>query len=465
MNSTMFALGLASIMLCVGVFLRAKVPFLRNILAPASVIAGLLGAILMNTGVMHEYIRAEIFTEIVNQMFTISFISIALTSSPKSSKAKSMSHNITQGTIGMGLVWCVLYALTPAIGGSILLLLGGKFGMNPVYGTLIPFGFAQGPGQAATFGTIYEQYGWENAAMVGVTFAAIGFLAAFFVGIPLAKYGLRKKLSTYSKELNDSVKRGYFTQSEQNKNTEILGTPTLHGGNLETMTFHFALIGVCYVIAVGISKLLLFLPGFLGGSLSGMMFMNGMFAAYIVKFIMNKLNISFLKDDMFQSKITGWTADYLVVCSFMAVQLSLIGKWIIPIIIIAVVATGVTAMLCIYFGQRFGGDNDFERSLGLFGIATGTVPSGIALVRIVDSELKTTTAIEMGMMNLVMLCSMPVYITLLAYASGTIGYGITLAAMLGLIAIYLIMLRLFKCWNKKTFSWREENAGKQCETQ
>ena len=45
MNSFLMAFGLASIALCIGTFLRAKVGFLRNMLVPASVIAGLLGLV------------------------------------------------------------------------------------------------------------------------------------------------------------------------------------------------------------------------------------------------------------------------------------------------------------------------------------------------------------------------------------------------------------------------------------
>ena len=45
--------------------------------------------------------------------------------------------------------------------------------------------FAQGPGQAAAFGALYEGYGWENAAVVGVAFAAVGFLVSFLMCCPL----------------------------------------------------------------------------------------------------------------------------------------------------------------------------------------------------------------------------------------------------------------------------------------
>lgn len=66
--------------------------------------------------------------------------------------------------------------------------------MDSIYGTLIPFAFAQGPGQASAFGTVYESFGWENAAMIAVAFAAIGFVVAFGVGIPAAKLGFPEAL-------------------------------------------------------------------------------------------------------------------------------------------------------------------------------------------------------------------------------------------------------------------------------
>ena len=45
MNSFLIAFGIASIMLCIGTLLRAKIGFLRNMLVPSSVIAGILGLI------------------------------------------------------------------------------------------------------------------------------------------------------------------------------------------------------------------------------------------------------------------------------------------------------------------------------------------------------------------------------------------------------------------------------------
>ena len=81
MNSFMMAFGLAGIMLCVGMVLRARLVFLRRMLVPASVIGGIIGMILMNILPMTNVdIGADsgMYTNIVNNLFTISFISISL---------------------------------------------------------------------------------------------------------------------------------------------------------------------------------------------------------------------------------------------------------------------------------------------------------------------------------------------------------------------------------------------------
>ena len=83
-------------------------------------------------------------------------------------------------------------------------------------------------------------------------------------------------------------------------------------------------------------------------------------------------------DNDMQNKITGWSTDFLIVFSLMSVSLRIVGKWIVPIVIIAVVVTVISAVSCFYFGQRIGTSDDFEKTLGLYGMSTGTAPSGLS---------------------------------------------------------------------------------------
>lgn len=450
----MIAFALASIMICIGMVIRSKVTFISHMLVPTSVIAGMLGLFAMNLG-LSKIVDFDLYMQIVTYLFTITFISIGLTSNNQSNKHdSSVGKQITKGAVSLGLVWNILYALTPAVGLVVILLVGGFFEMDPVYGLMIPFAFAQGPGQASTFGLIMEsEYGIANAAQVGVTFATAGFLVCFLVGVPLVRYGIKRGLTKHMKDIeaNDFLTRGYYDKDEER---DVLGKETVYSGNLDTMTFHFAMIGVCFLLALGMAKVISFIPG-IGGTFSGMLFIYGMLAGYLVKYILRKLQINHLIDNTFQSKITGWSTDYLVVASFMAVPFSIIGLWIVPITIEIIVVTIITLIISIYFCQRIGGDNDFERTLGLFGTATGTVPSGIALIRIIDPSLRTTTAIELGLMNVPMVLSYITVITIFGIAAGTLSIGLGIILLIAPIPIYLILLKVSKGWGARTYTLKE----------
>ena len=450
--SFMTAFGWASILLCVGVFLRAKVSFLRKMLVPASVIAGVLGLGFVNLSSalgVDVGTSSSMYTEMVNHLFTVSFISISLTGTPENKK--SHSKDVLKGAVALGLIWCFLYAVTPILAAGVIAGMGKGTDMNRIYGMLIPFAFCQGPGQAASYGAILEQFGWPDAGVVGIAFAAIGFFSAFLVGVPAAKMGIEKGIARHCKKLDIRIEKGYLKKEEQ---TEYMVKDTTCNSNIETLAFHFALIGVCYILALGIAKVLGKLPGFLGASMKGMMFMNGMYAAYGVKWLMKWMGIDFLQENTLQSKITGWTADYLVVCAFMAVSIPVLSKWLFPILLVSFFITAVTMAVCFYFGQRIGGSNDFERTLGIYGTCTGTVPSGISLIRMVDPDFQTATAMELGACNLVMLASTPVYLLILALASGTISDRQTVAGLTACAAIYLAALKMTKSWGSKTYRWR-----------
>lgn len=464
MNSIMVAFGIASVMLCVGMACRSKIRFLQKMLVPVSVIAGIFGFIFMNFILSSTKLDVSVkdFSTIVDVLFTFSFISIGLCDSGKKSNKgnandeKKKASGELNGAMGMGIVWCILYALTAVVGVIVIAVTGKMVGMNPMYGILIPFAFCQGPGQASTYGRIFEQtYGFENAEMVALTFAVIGFLSAFFIGVPLAKYGLKKGLAKSKAKISKAVEKGYFTKEEQR---ESMGKVTTHSGNIDTLTIHFAIMGVAYLLALGLARLIYYVP-LLGETFSEMLFFWGMIAAYIVKYVMKKLKMGHLINVQFQGRITGWTSDYLVACAFMAIHVTTIGNWIIPIIIESIICTVITFVVCIYFGSRFGSDHDFERVLGLYGTSTGTTPSGIALLRIVDPKLQTTTTTELGMMNMVMIFSTPTMILITLVGLNTISMPIALGGMILCIGFYMVLLKVFKVWRKPTFTLKKGLIG------
>lgn len=458
MYSVVVAFGIASVMLCLGMILRGKVKPLQNMLMPVSVIGGLLGFAFVNIIMSNVDVggaTVKDFSNIVDVFFCLSFISIGLTGEKKKKKAQpspegKKDSGTARGAMGMALIWCILYALTPSAGVLIVSVIGKLFGMAPMYGILIPFAFCQGPGQASTYGRLFENvYGYENAEMVALTYAACGFVAAFGLGVPLAKYGLKKGMARNKEKINQAVERGYLLPEEQR---EPIGKVTFHSANIDTLAAHFAVMGVAYLLALVLAKLVAFVPG-IGESFAAMLFMWGMFASYIVKAVMRKLKIDYLINNSLQSRITGFLSDYLVVCSFMAIQVSLIGKWIIPIIVVSIVGALITFIVCLYFGARLGSDHDFERVLGVYGTCTGTTPSGVSLVRMVDPRLQTPVGVELGVMNAAMILSTPTMIFITLVGLETISLPVCVGGMLLTVVLYLVLLKVFKVWRKPTFSF------------
>lgn len=458
MYSVVVAFGVASVMLCLGMVIRAKVPFFRHMLMPTSVIGGIVGLILMNTlfsKIDLGGMSTTDFSSIVDVFFVMSFISIGLTGGKKKKKQEAKGpkekkkSGAVRGAMGMALIWCILYAVQPLIGILVTSLAGKAVDMDPMYGILVPFAFCQGPGQASTYGKLFENtYGYANAEMVALTYAVIGFIVAFGIGVPVARYGLKKGIARNNSKINSSVERGYFTPEEQR---EPLGKSTFHSGNIETFAAHFAIMGVTYLLALGLAAVIRLIPG-IGPTFAAMLFMWGMFAAYIVKWIMEKLHISYLINNAFQSRITGFFSDYLVVSSFMAIQVGIIGKWILPIIIAGIIIAFVTFFVSLYFGQRLGSDHDFERVLGVYGTSTGTTPSGLSLVRMVDPRLQTSTGAELGVMNMGMLFSTPTMLFITFAGLHYISLPIACAGMFATIFVYLILLKVFGVWKKPTFT-------------
>ena len=283
----LMAFGVASIMILLGMVIRGKFKFVQSMLIPAAVIGGVLGFICMNTflPLLTDKISFDGYTTIVNTLFTVSFISIGLTRPAKQKKdpmdtgevvldkkgrpKKKKGGPLYRGAMGMGLVWCMLFGLQGGLGILIAAVVGPLFGMDAIYGMLIPFGFCQGPGQAATNGTVYETvYGVTNASQVAIAFAVSGFLAAFIVGVPIAKMGIKLGLTKNStKQLNESVARGFYSKEEQR---QPMGKVTTYAGNIETLAFHVALIGVSYMVALIFSWLFNFIP-VIGAAMSAMM--------------------------------------------------------------------------------------------------------------------------------------------------------------------------------------------------
>lgn len=231
-----------------------------------------------------------------------------------------------------------------------------------------------------------------------------------------------------------------------------MGTETTFSGSVDTLTFHVAMMGIAYLLAHGLAWIFGHIPGFVGETISGMMFMNGLFAAYFVRWVLRRLAVEHLLDRQMQAKHTGFTTDYVVVASFMAVQAAMVVSWLVPILVTCLVITALTVVLCFVIGQRYGSDHDFERTMGMYGTLTGTTPTGLALVRILDPRMRTTTMAEMGLMNLPELLYIPAILLISAAFAGELGLPAAAGVMALLTAGYFVLMVVTRSFDRRTWT-------------
>ena len=191
------------------------------------------------------------------------------------------------------------------------------------------------PARPCQSGRYGKEFGFEHAATIGLTYAAIGFFFAFFVGVPIANWGIRKGISAHGpRELPQDLLKGILSK---NQKQESAGELTLHSGNIDTLAFQTALIGLTYIITYFVVKSLGMLLGpEVAKMLWGFFFFFGLGFAILIRWLMGKAEIDYLINSGIQRRITGWSVDYLIVSTVAAIQLIVVWKFFFPIALISI---------------------------------------------------------------------------------------------------------------------------------
>jgi len=437
------AFGWISIMLLVGVVLRAKIGVFQRFLFPASILGGLLGFILISVGWCN--IPNETFTLFAIHFFTINYISIGLTGTDAKAEKGSVQKMIIRGAFWMTLMFCCMVA-TQALTGTSMIYLTNNF-LKPIFpglGWLLGQGYALGPGQAVAMASVWQTtYNIPDAVSFGLTFAAVGFLIASLIGVPLANWGIRKGLPVNAPA---ELPRELLVGLHDDDTRADAGKLITHSANMDGLAFQLAItIAVYLVTYYAASGLKAVLPGPIKPLAFGMMFFWGIIIALITKGILGKLGLGKYLDINMQRRITGTSVDFMVVATLMAVEVSVIWANILPIALVCILGGLFTFFFILYFGRRldqFG----FERLIGIFGLCTGTAASGLLLLRIVDPQFKSPASLELGLMGLPLLLLMP--LSFIGYTLPAFGVPKGMVVMAVLFVVSLILLKVLRYWKK-----------------
>ena len=398
------AFGWIGLCLLVGVFLRLKVPLFQKLLLPSAIIGGLVGFVLMNLGVLGAPsskgwipIKFGDFGVITFHLFILSLLGISLLRPDGGTSERRKVF--WKGAWWIACMFTLCYALQGLLGVGIFTVADKVFGQdgNPVLGYLFAAGFTQGPGQAVSYGSIYESGGIADAIKVAMAFAACGFFACVVIGVPLAKYGIRKGWCAVAGEKAMSQEFLSGVMARDNQQSSIANIT--HPCNMESLGYHMAIFFVVYFVAYCFAVLWqTYMPVKYKPLGFGMLFLWTMLLAIGLQNGLTKLNLAHWLDNATIRRIAGFFVDFMVTAVFMGIELRAIQHLLLPMLACVVIGGGMTLLVALWFGRRLP-ELGFERTLYIVGTCTGTSATGVLLVRMADPEFKTSVAAEGAMFN------------------------------------------------------------------
>jgi ESS family glutamate:Na+ symporter len=388
-------------MILVGVLLRARIPFLQRNLVPASLIGGAVGFTLVSSGLSLDFKSAD-FTPFAFHFFTLSFMSLVLTGK---NKDQIGSQSVVPGGLWISAVWVMSLVMQAMLGLGVIVIYNQVSGNDLSYflGLIATHGFTQGPGQAIALGNIWEyELGISHALNFGLIYASVGFLAAFVVGVPVARYAIRAGLNfNKAARIDDEFLRGILTSDVS------AGKQVTHSANVDSLAFHLAILAMAYVIT---DQYLKFIFPYANATTIGgvnfgiifshnLFFLHGLIICVILRALMDKFGIGHFIDNETQHRITGTSVDFMVVATLMSVQVAFLAEFIVPVLLVCIVITIATAALCFGFGRKLR-SHGIERAITAFGCCCGSTGSGLLLLRIVDPDMSTPVAKELAFFNI-----------------------------------------------------------------
>ncbi len=426
--------SLISILLIIGVLIRAWVPFVQALMLPASVIAGVLGFVFGPNvlGILPFSSQMATYPAI---LIVLVFACLALTDSLDLKKlGKPIGAFASYGVL--------MYAAQVVVGVlAALLLLTPIWGTPDGFGLLLVAGWAGGFGSAAAMGTVFADAGWAEATTLGFTSATVGLVIGIVGGIAMAKVGAKRGLASQfrgMKSLPVHVRTGLLKDVQHRESS---GQSTMSAASIESSALQVAVVLAisfgAYLLAQG-AKLIM--PG-----VSLPLFSLAFLVGLIVRIISKKTGADHYLDSTSQRSISGLATDLLIVCGIASIVPKVVGSFWLPLTILLVLGLAVCLTLVLFVAPRMLGENWFEKSIFTWGWATGAVATGIALLRIIDPKLKTKT---METFAVAYLPLMPVEIATVSFAPflALAGLSWASAGIWGLLAALAITLPFVLRW-------------------
>ncbi|MDO4581498.1 MAG: hypothetical protein Q4B96_02800 [Bacillota bacterium] len=423
--------------------LRRKLPVVRKSLMPTAVLAGFIALALRYLNVLP--INIDFMETITYHAIALGFIALALR------VPKPLSVNEKGRLIGLksGALIVSTYLVQAVIGLVISLGLAYTFmpGMFKAAGILLPMAYGQGPGQANNIGITYENLGFVGGQSFGLSLAAAGFLVACVCGVIYLNYLQQKGLVKRNNALDIS---GSVTLDEFQNDNEIPISESVDRFSMQ-MALVMVVYGLTYVMAWVLTTL--FTAAGVGGLLNsliwGFNFIIGTgiaigLRAVFVGLRKYKVMTRQYQNNYLLSRIAGAAFDAMVITGIVSIRIEeLQGLWT-PFLLMAILGGVGTFLYLRWICKRLYPEYYHEGFVSMFGMLTGTISSGVLLLREIDPNYRTPASNNLILgTSFGILLGAPILVLVGLAASSAFMAFVTLLLALAYLALMLfVMLRL-----------------------
>ncbi len=419
--------------------LRRKISFVRDSLMPTAVLAGFILLILRSTNVVP--MSTTFLETITYHAIALGFIALSLRSPEKNNEKGALLASKNGALI-------VSTYLVQAIVGLVISI-GFAYTIMPKFfkaaGILLPMAYGQGPGQANNVGTTYEALGMTGGRSFGLSLAAAGYLCACIIGViylnVLNKKGKLKRIRN-KEEISGSVTLDAYQDENEIPMSE----------SVDKLSIQAALIALVYLatyfltrgVVSGLQAIAPGVANMVGPLLWGFNFIIGSMLATGCRVLISGLRrVKWMKrqyqNNYLLSRLSGLAFDFMTVAGIASINIDDLSGYLAPFLSMTIVGGIATFVYLLYMSKKLYKGYEQEGFVSMFGMLTGTISSGVLLLREIDPDLKTPAS-----NNLItgssfgILFGAPVLL-LVSFAAqpGMIWYAF------GAVILYLIALLLF----------------------
>ncbi|MBE5785351.1 MAG: sodium:glutamate symporter [Clostridiales bacterium] len=372
--------------------LRRKISFIRKSLMPTAVLGGFLLLLVRSIGILKV---DTVFLETVTyHAIALGFIALALRVPTKENNSGALIGSKSGALI-------VSTYLVQAITGLVISLVLAYTFMPELFkasGILLPMAYGQGPGQANNVGSTYEALGMAGGRSFGLSLAAMGYLCACTVGVVFLNLFNRKgklTLRTPASDVSGSVTVDTFQDQNEIPISE----------SVDKLSVQAALVALVYLLTYLITTgIVTFLEAVAPGVaatvstlLWGFNFIIGSLIATLCRVLFRGLRSVKIMNRQYQnnyllSRLSGLAFDVMIVAGIASINIEdLTGYWV-PFLLMAVAGGVVTYYYLNYMCKKLYPDYSYEGFFSMYGMLTGTISSGVLLLREIDPSFETPAA-------------------------------------------------------------------------